>query len=170
MAMKGKWAQGITPRHFSWVLRDKLAVSERPGGYGQNHRKVRRTEEIIWIREQGFTCVVSLIASPHNLHNYDELGVVWRHAPFTATDDAPRVLAALYPDLRTMLGAGGKVLIHHEEMSDRVTGVVAGYLLWSGLLPTAPDAVSGTERLLGRPLGPVAREIVAVADRLRAAS
>ena len=73
--MKGKWAQGIQPRNFAWVIKDKLAVCERPGGYGANHRRVRRQEEIIWIREQGFTCVVSLIPSPHNLHNYDELGV-----------------------------------------------------------------------------------------------
>ena len=32
--MKGKWAQGITPRNFVWVLKDRLAVCERPGGYG----------------------------------------------------------------------------------------------------------------------------------------
>ena len=30
-AMKGKWAQGITPRNFVWVLKDRLAVCERPG-------------------------------------------------------------------------------------------------------------------------------------------
>ena len=69
--MKGKWAQGIQPRNFAWVIQDRLAVCERPGGYAANHRRVRRQEEIIWIREQGFTCVVSLIPSPHNLHNYD---------------------------------------------------------------------------------------------------
>jgi hypothetical protein len=34
---KGKWAQGITPRNFVWVLKDRLAVCERPGGYGQKH-------------------------------------------------------------------------------------------------------------------------------------
>ncbi|MEZ5270277.1 MAG: hypothetical protein R2789_17595 [Microthrixaceae bacterium] len=51
---KGKWAQGITPRHFDWVIKDQLAICERPGGFGENHRKVRRQEEIIWIREQSF--------------------------------------------------------------------------------------------------------------------
>ena len=60
VAMKGKWAQGIEPRNFHWVIKDQLAVCERPGGYGANHRRVRRQEEIIWIREQGFTCVISL--------------------------------------------------------------------------------------------------------------
>ncbi|MEY2406052.1 MAG: hypothetical protein QOG39_968, partial [Acidimicrobiaceae bacterium] len=28
--MKGKWAQGIQPRNFAWVIKDKLAVCERP--------------------------------------------------------------------------------------------------------------------------------------------
>ena len=29
--MKGKWAAGIPPRNFTWVIKDHLAVSERPG-------------------------------------------------------------------------------------------------------------------------------------------
>ena len=63
----------------------RIAICERPGGYGDNHRRVRRQEEIIWIRENGFGCVISLIPAPHNLHNYDELGVPYRHRPFTGT-------------------------------------------------------------------------------------
>src|SRR5436309_2896636 len=80
--MKGKWAAGISPRNFSWIIKDHLAVSERPGGYARSHRPVRRQEEIIWIREQGFDRVVSLLPSPHNLHSYDEAGVVAVHIPF----------------------------------------------------------------------------------------
>ena len=59
--MKGKWAAGIPPRNFTWVVQDQLAVSERPGGFAPNHRRVRRQEEIIWLRNQGFTRVVSLL-------------------------------------------------------------------------------------------------------------
>src|SRR3954452_19389589 len=138
--MKGKWAQGIQPRNFSWVVKDKLAVCERPGGYGANHRRVRRQEEIIWIREQGFTCVVSLIPSPHNLHNYDELGVTWIHRPFAPHDEARAVLSDLYKELRTLLADGGKVLLHGEELGDRISGIIAGYLVWSGLVPSGPEA------------------------------
>ena len=83
--VKGKWAQGIVPRNFKWVIKDQFAVCERPGGYGDNHRRVRREEEIIWVKQQGFTCVISLIPSPHNLHNYDEHDVVYRHRPFPPT-------------------------------------------------------------------------------------
>ena len=48
--MKGKWAAGIPPRHLTWVLPEVLAVSERPGGQATTHRRVRRQEEVIWLR------------------------------------------------------------------------------------------------------------------------
>jgi hypothetical protein len=166
VAMKGKWAQGIRPRNFAWVLKDRLAVCERPGGYGANHRRVRRQEEIIWIREQGFTCVVSLIPSPHNLHNYEELGVTYRHLPFGVHDAPTAVLTELYGELSTKLAVGGKLLIHQEEVGERISGAMAGYLLWSGLVPLAPQAVSLVERLLGRQMGPIGRDLVAVASSL----
>ena len=31
--VKGKWAAGIPPRNFTWIIKDRLAVSERPGGF-----------------------------------------------------------------------------------------------------------------------------------------
>src|SRR5438105_13490175 len=116
--MKGKWAAGIPPRNFVWIIRDQLAASERPGGYGRNHRKVRRQEEIIWLREQGFNRVVSLLPSQHNLYAYDELGMVWSHVPFAPTDEPRAVLKELYAHLHEWQVAGERVLIHQEEMSD----------------------------------------------------
>jgi hypothetical protein len=163
MPMKGKWAQGIQPRNFAWILKDKLAVCERPGGYGANHRRVRRQEEIIWIREQGFTCVVTLIPSPHNLHNYDDLGVAWRHLPFGPQDEPATVMGTLFPELANMLAGGGKVLIHQDELSDRLAGLMAGYLLWAEVVPEAPQATSLVERLLSRQMGPLGRDLVALA-------
>lgn len=163
MGMKGKWAQGIQPRNFSWVMKDKLAVSERPGGYGTNHRRVRRQEEIIWVREQGFTCVISIIPAPHNLHNYTELDVTWRHRPYGVHDETGPMLAALYPELRQLIADGGRVLLHGEELGDRISGIIAGYLLWTGMVPAGPEATSLVERLLHRQMGPIGREIMAVA-------
>ena len=165
VASKGKWAQGIRPRNFHWVIADRLALCERPGGYGANHRKVRRQEEIIWVREQGFTCVISVISAPHNLHNYDELGVVWRHRP-VPDDDLAVYEQAFFVELREMLPRGERVLIHGEELGDRVCGLVAGYLLWNELVDTAPRTVTVIERLTQRQLGPAGREMVAVAAKL----
>jgi hypothetical protein len=167
VAVKGKWAQGITPRNFVWILKDRLAVAERPGGYGANHRRVRRQEEIIWIREQGFTHVVSLIPASHNLHNYDELGLAWLHRPLGPTDDIVAYQRNLYTELKQLLAVGEKLLLHREEVGDTVCGLVAGYLLWAGLVPFGPQAISVTERLTSRQLGPQGRGMVANADALR---
>ncbi len=166
VATKGKWAQGIKPRNFHWVIKDQLAVCERPGGYGANHRRVRRQEEIIWIREQSFTTVISLIPAPHNLHNYDELGVPWRHRPFSAGDDSVAFLGSLYPELKDLVTAGAKVLVHQDELGDRICGLVAGYLLWDGLIDSGPRAITVVEQITQRQLGPVGRELVAAAASL----
>src|SRR5680860_200960 len=124
--VKGKWAQGIVPRNFSWVIKDRLAVSERLGRYGASHRRVRRQEEIIWAQQQSFTCIVSLLPSPHNLHAYDEAGMPWHHVPFGPHDDPATILSGLYPEVRSRLAAGEKLLVHQEELGDVVQGVMGG--------------------------------------------
>jgi hypothetical protein len=164
--VKGKWAKGIPPRYFAWVIRGQLAVSERPGGYARNHRKVRRQEEILWLRGEGFTRVVSLLPSPHNLHAYDELNVTWSHVPFGPHDDAVVVLGDLYPHLRRWIGSGERILLHQEELGDRLMGVVAGYLRWSGKVPDGPRAIAVVEKILGRQMGPPGRELVALVPQL----
>ena len=126
MAAKGKWAQGIQPRHFHWIIKDQLAICERPGGFGQNHRKVRRQEEIIWIREQGFDLVISVSTAPNNLHSYDELGVHWRHWPFPATEDLPRYLEQSYTELRRAQAADpapGRALRAPHRPARRLPGL-----------------------------------------------
>lgn len=166
--MKSKWAAGIVPRNFAWIIKDKVAVSERPGGYARTHRRVRRQEEIIWLREQGFSRVVSLLPSTHNLYAYEELGVVSEHVPFGPHDDTRVFLGDLYVRLRDWLAAGEKVLIHQEELGDRVQGVVAGYLVWSGLVKSPAQTISIVERINSRQMGPLGRELVAVAADLAA--
>ena len=168
--MKGKWASGIVPRNFAWVIKDRLAGGGRPGGYGATHRRVRRTEEIIWLREQGFDRVISLLPSPHNLHAYDELGMPWQHVPFGPTDEAAPILTELYAELRRSLAEGQKLVVHAEEVGDRLQGVMAGYLVSAGMVPEGPRAIAITEHLLQRQMGPAGRELVAVAARLTPAS
>ena len=164
--MRGKWERGIAPRNFGWVIKDKLAVSERPGGYARNHRKVRRHEEILWIRNQGFTRIVSLLPSPHNLHAYDELGITSSHFPLSPQMDGRAVLAELYPTMRDWLAAGERLLVHQEELGDRVMGVVGGYLLYAGLIEAGPQAITVVEQILRRQMGPPGRELVAMAQTL----
>jgi len=165
--VRGKWAAGIPPRNFTWVIRDRLAVSERPGGFAPNHRKIRRQEELIWLRVQGFTHVISLLPSTHNLRAYAEHDLPsTRFALPPAGTDSRAVLAELYRDIHSRLLTGERVLVHQEEMGDRVAGVAAGYLCWSGRLPGGPQATMVVERITGHPMGPAGRELVAVAGQL----
>jgi hypothetical protein len=168
--MRGKWAKGIPPRFFAWIIKGKLAISERPGGYARNHRKVRRQEEILWLRGEEFTRIVSLLPSPHNLHAYDELGVTWSHIPLGPHDDTSVVLAELYTELKQWLAGGERILLHQEELGDRLMGVVAGYLRWSGMVPSGPRAIAIVERIVARQMGPAGRELVAIAPQLAGAS
>jgi hypothetical protein len=163
--VKGKWAAGIVPRYFTWIIKDQLAICERLGGYGVNHRKVRRQEEIIWVREQGFTRIVSLLASPHNLHHYEELGVAYKHLPFGPHDDPSEVLPPIWDDLQSQVANGDKIVVHADELGDRLLGVMGGYLIYSGLVPEGPRATAMIEKLVERQMGPQGRELVAVATR-----
>ena len=164
--MRGKWAAGIPPRNFCWIIKDQLAISERPGGYARNHRPVRRQEEIIWLQQQQFSRVVSLLTSPHNLHAYDEFGIPWAHFPFGAHDDPQKVLPDLYAHLRDWLAAGERLLVHQEELGDRIMGVMGGYLLWSGMLTEGPQAITIVEQIVHRQMGPNGRQIIALAPSL----
>ncbi len=189
--LRGKWALGITPRNFTWIMKDKLAICERPGGYGDNHRRVRRQEEIIWLRENGFGCLVSIIPAPHNLHNYDELSLPYRHRPVTGVDDLGLWLKTFYTELHTMLESGTKVIVHnenvddrlvgimdvathdahqpvhHENVDDRLVGIMGGYIRWAGLVEEPSQAITVIERIAARQLDPFGREVILMVHELR---
>lgn len=175
--MRGKWARGIEPRLFCWVIKDRLAACERPGGQARSHRKVRRLEELLWLRGHGFTRVVSLLDSPHNLRAYEEMEMPCTQVPLGEQRDLALRLPEVYAALYTVLDdPAEQVLIHLEEFDDRLCGVLGGYLLYAGLLQDGPTAITVIERLTGRQLGSAGREIVAVtveeglvdgSDRLR---
>jgi hypothetical protein len=168
--VKGKWAAGIPPRNFTWVIKDRLAMSERPGGFAPNHRKVRRQEEIIWLQVQGFNRVFSLLPSSHNLQAYEERSMASVHFPLPPSGDTRTMLADLYRELHGRLAGGERILLHQEELGDRVAGVVAGYLLWSDRLPSGPQAITVLEHMTGHAMGPSGRELVAFASQLSPAS
>jgi hypothetical protein len=151
--LRGKWALGITPRNFTWVIKDRLAICERPGGYGENHRRVRRQEEIIWLRENHFDLVISNIAAPHNLHAYEELNMPYRRL--------------FYKELQDLLGRNMKLIMHCEEVGDRLLGIIGGYIRWSGMVEDPSQAIIITERIGGRQLDTWARELILNVHTLR---
>jgi len=164
--MKGKWAAGISPRNFTWVIREHLAISERPGGFAGHHRRVRRQEEIIWLKVQGFDRVISLLPSPHNLQAYEDGGLAWAHYSLVPTIDPRQVLEDCFVDIRDSLNAGQRVLLHRDELGDQLMGVIAGFLVWCGRVPSGPQAVATVEQMIGRQMGPTGRELVVAVDAI----
>jgi hypothetical protein len=152
---------GLRPRGFTWVITDRLAVSERIGGYGFQHRKIRREEEITWLkRDAGMTSVITLLPGNQNLQAYRDAGlsvcqVAVPSDPSPA--DAERVFKALH---KALAEQGAKVLLHREVIDDNVGGLLAGYLVWSGMVAQPIMAVALVQEILRRPLGPEGRALV----------
>jgi hypothetical protein len=161
--LRGGWAQGLQPRNFTWVIKERLGAGERPGGFARNHRKVRRQEELIWLNVNGFTHIVSLLDSPHNLHAYEEAGLNYVHVPIGHHDELPMRLVAIYSTLSKLLeNPEEKLYLHYEEFGDKIFGVIAGYLLSAGIVDNGPHAISIVEKLTSRSLDAEGREIVAI--------
>lgn len=152
---------GLKPKGFTWIIKDRLAVSERIGGYGFQHRRVRREEEISWIvDEAGITAVVTLLAGNQNLHAYTSAGLRTYSVPI---GDNPRADAdKLFETIEEALSASedARVLVHREIVDDTVAGLLGGYLVWSGLLKDRILAAAVIQEILGRPLGPEGRSLI----------
>ena len=151
---------GLEPREFRWVIARRLAVSERIGGYGYQHRRVRREEEITWLREHGITTVVSFLPGRQNLGSYEAAGFRTGHIPIEDPLE-PGDTAPVFGVLDDALAKpGAVVLVHRDIIDDTVAGVLAGYLIHSKLLRDPIVATSVIQEITGRPLGPEGRRLV----------
>ncbi len=150
---------GLEPRNFTWVIQGRLAVSERVGGYGFQHRRVRREEEITWLKNAGITCILSLLDGNQNMASYEESELMGYHEPLLDLDPEPvrRVFDAM--DL-ALSSADEVLLLHRDIIDDAVAGVLAGYLVHSGLIDDPIVAIAAIQEILKRPLGPEARAII----------
>ena len=158
-------APGLQPKHFVWIVPRRLAASERPGGQGKVHRRVRRDEELTWIRKSPITRVLSLLGSVHNLDAYAAAGIAAGHIPLDHPGDALEKLPQIHAWLDSVLADPREaVLVHLDDFNDILSGVLAGYLVHAGMLPNGPVAVALMERLTGRAIGPEGREIVFAAQ------
>lgn len=160
-----KMMTGLKPRGFVWVIADRLAVAERIGGLGFQHRRVRRDEEITWLtNEANITAVVSLLPGNQNVSSYAEVGLETYPVPIQGEitrSDCDSVYAALD---EALTDPAARVLIHREIVDDALAGLLAGYLLHAELLDNPVLAIAVIQEILGRPLGPDGRSLVPSAD------
>ena len=148
--LRGKWALGITPRNFTWVIKDKMAICERPGGYGENHRRVRRQEEIIWLRENRFDLLISIIAAPHNLHAYEELNMPFRHRPLSGADDLGTFLKPFYRELHDLMNANQSRSTIVSSASWAATSAGAGWSTTRRRRSSSPNGSAVASSTRGR--------------------
>ena len=150
---------GLEPRDFTWVIAGRLAVSERIGGYGFQHRRVRREEEIAWLKSRGVNTVLSLLDGNQNLASYEEVGLATAHVPLVDldADTVRQVFAAIESALSKRATV---LLVHRDIIDDPVAGVLAGYLIHSGMIRDPIVATAAIQEILKRPLGPKARAVI----------
>ena len=154
---------GLKPREFVWVIQGRLAVSERIGGYGIQHRRVRREEEILWLKEEaGISTIFSLLGGMQNQASYRDSGFDVRGEPLTGEydrSDVRRVFEGLDEALKDPHAI---VLVHRDLVDDTLAGLLAGYLVHSELVDDPILAAALIQEILKRPLGPEGRSLIPV--------
>jgi len=152
---------GLKPRGFTWVITDRLAVSERVGGSGFQHRRVRREEEITWlVEEAGINTVVSMLPANQNLLAYREAGISTYSVPIgpdLTLKEAQQFFSTL---TKATNQSQAKVLVHREAIDDTVGGLLGGFLVVSGLVKDPILALAVIQQILGRALGPEGRSLI----------
>lgn len=157
----GRMVAGLKPRGFKWVIADRLAVAERVGGSGFQHRRVRREEEITWlVEEAGINTILSMLPSNQNLAAYRQAGIATYSVPVgaaLANDDSTRFFATLD---KALSRNHARVLVHRETIDDTVGGLLGGYLVTSGMVKDPILALAVIQQILGRALGPEGRSLI----------
>ncbi len=151
---------GLEPRGFKWVIAGRLAISERIGGYGFQHRRVRREEEIIWLAEQGIDTVLSLMSGNQNQAAYESATMRYYHFPIEEDLDPAEVIEVFAVLDDALAKPGASVLVHRELIGDLLVGLMGGYLVHSGLITDPIVATSVIQEISGRPLGPEGRQLI----------
>ena len=151
---------GLKPNDFHWIIEGKLAVSECIGGGGLTPRKIRREEEIQWIKSQGINAIFSLLDTDFNLKNYQEVGFRTYHYPLSE-DVHTESLNIIFEAIKEALSdKERKLLIHREYLDEEVPGILAGYLIYSKLLDDPIFSRTILEKILEKPLSPKAIALI----------
>lgn len=143
------------------MISERLAVSDRVGGSGFQHRRVRREEEITWLVEEAeINTIVSMLPGNQNLAAYRQAGIATYSVPMSGPVDR-RDVGRFFTTLDQALARHhAKVLIHRETIDDTMGGLLGGYLVNSGMVNDPILALALIQQILGRALGPEGRSLI----------
>jgi len=151
---------GLKPNDFHWIIEGRLAVSECIGGGGLTPRKIRREEEVQWLKSQGINSIFSLLNSDFNLKNYQEVGFRTYHFPLGEEIDKDSLKIIFEAIKEALSDKDRKLLIHREILDEEIPGILAGYLIYSKLLKDPILARTILEKILEKPLSPKAIALI----------
>jgi len=142
------------------VIKGRLATSERIGGYGFQHRRVRREEEIIWLQDHGINSVLSLLPASQSTTAFDLAGLKFTWCR-VADDIEPGAMRTVFDTLSDALDpTDAVVLVHRDTIDDTLAGILAGYLIDTEMVDDPIVATDVIQRILGRAIGPEGRRLI----------
>lgn len=130
------------PKRIWWARPRKLCALERPGGGGRSHRPERREGEIEYLKGSGVRTVVSLMATRHNLAEYEAAGFAAIHVPVEEDVDG---LHEAVEVLRRQTRKAGAVAIHGNRHTAFVAAVCARHLQDLRGVPVEDSLAAATE-------------------------
>jgi len=130
---------GYRAAKFHLGVQGILAVSERPGGSPPCTAEFDATRSCSVEASRLRTRYLDP-AGDAELSAYFEHALTASHYALRGGTTAARGLEACYLDLANSMSNKTMVLLHSDEVSDRLLGVIAGYLVWGQRVPTVPLA------------------------------
>ncbi len=127
------------------------------------HRRVRRDEELSWLRDNGFNTLLSVLDETFNVTAYEESAMRVLHVPVKGELEDHQAAQVLEGVVRCLEHDSSVTLLHSDNVTDGILGVLGGYLLRSQLLDDPIIAIATIQEIMGRPLGPTGRRFLLAA-------
>ena len=149
------------PRAYAWIVPERVAVAERPGGCGRAHRREARIAELEWWRDHEVVAIVSGMRTRHCLDDYAARGFEVRWHPLRDPEQAREAAVALAREVRDLLESHqGAVLVHCDCANEWLAAIDAVLRMELGLARTSRTALRHAAAD-GLPVGSLATSIVA---------
>jgi len=122
------------------------------------HRRVRRDEELSWLRSHGFNTLLTLLDETFNISAYEDSAMRVMHVPVHGELEDDEAGLMLDGVTRALESDNSVVLVHSDTVTDGILGVLGAYLIRARLVDDPIIATALIQEIVGRPLGPLGRK------------